>query len=54
VNPDHLQPVTHRENVAEMLTRKSYLNRIEELEARLRELSPNDALLDVISFQPVV
>jgi hypothetical protein len=50
VNPDHLQPVTQRENVAEMLTRKSYVKRIEELEARLRELSPDDPLLQVISF----
>jgi hypothetical protein len=50
VNPDHLQPVTQRENVAEMLTRKSYVKRIEELEARLRQLSPDDPLLQVISF----
>lgn len=35
-NPDHLQPVTTRENAAEMLERKAYQARIEELEAELR------------------
>lgn len=51
VNPDHLQPVTHRENIAEMLQRSSYLKRIAELEIRLSQLSPNDPLLDVISYE---
>ena len=48
VNPDHLQPVTHRENIAEMLARRSYLARIEELENRLREYNADDPLLQVI------
>jgi hypothetical protein len=48
VNPDHLQPVTHRENVAEMMARQSLLARIRELEARLAEVAPGDPLLDVI------
>lgn len=45
VNPDHLQPVTHRENAAEMLARQSYLARIAELESALAELAPNHQLL---------
>ncbi|NQE89602.1 HNH endonuclease [Nocardia terpenica] len=45
VNPDHLQPVTHAENTAEMLARQSYLARIEELESVVRLLAPeHDAL----------
>ena len=48
VNPDHLQPVTHRENMAEMLARQSFLARIRELEDRVRELCPDDPLLNVI------
>ena len=50
VNPDHLQPVTHRENVAEMLARNSYLNRIAELEAIIEELSPGHATLNRIEM----
>jgi hypothetical protein len=50
VNPDHLQPVTHQDNTAEMLERNSYLKRINELESRLRYLSPDDPLLDVIAY----
>lgn len=45
VNPDHLQAVTHRENVAEMLARHSYLARIRELEAALEAVSPGHELL---------
>lgn len=45
VNPEHLQPVTHRENVAEMMARTSLEARIEELEQALRSLAPgHDAL----------
>ena len=50
VNPDHLQPVTHQDNTAEILHRRSYLLRIEELETRLREIDPQDPLLDAISY----
>lgn len=46
VNPDHLQPATHRDNVAEMLARHTYLDRIEELEGALRALAPDHPLLD--------
>ncbi|SED51417.1 HNH endonuclease [Rhodococcus pyridinivorans] len=46
VNPDHLQPVTHRDNTAEMLARRTYLDRIEELEGALMALDPNHPLLD--------
>lgn len=45
VNPVHLQPVTHRENVAEMLARQSYLARIDELEQALRKVAPDHPLL---------
>ena len=45
INPQHLQPVTHRENVAEMLARASYLSRIAELEDALREARPDHPLL---------
>ncbi|WP_370424013.1 HNH endonuclease signature motif containing protein [Streptomyces sp. QH1-20] len=38
VNPDHLQAVTSRENVAEMLERKFYLARIEEQEKEINRL----------------
>lgn len=37
-NPDHLQLVTQRENVAEMLERNAYIRRIKELEDRVRYL----------------
>lgn len=40
--PSHLQVVTHAENVAEMLERREYNERIAELEARIAELeAPN-------------
>ncbi len=35
VNIKHLQIVTHHENLAEMLLRTSYINKIAELESRL-------------------
>lgn len=50
VNPDHLQPVTHRENTAEMLARNSYLKRIAELEAVIKEISPEHAILNRIEM----
>ena len=50
VNPEHLQPVTHRENVAEMLTRNSHLKRIAELEAVIAELSPGHEVLNRIEM----
>lgn len=49
VNPDHLQPVTHRDNVAEMLARHSYLARIRELESALAEVDPQHPLLMVLA-----
>lgn len=48
VNPDHLQPVTHMANMAEMQARNSYLARIEELETALATLDPAHPLLDLI------
>lgn len=49
VNPEHLQPVTHRENVAEMLARNSLEARIKELEDALRGVSPEHDALHRIS-----
>jgi hypothetical protein len=48
VNPEHLQPVTHKENTAEMLARHSYLKRIQELEEALAQIDQNHPLLAVI------
>lgn len=48
VNPEHLQPVTHQENTAEMLQRRAYRDRIAELEQALSELAPDHPLLTVI------
>ena len=45
INPDHLQPVSHRENVAEMLQRNYYLSRIEELERALECVDPLNSAL---------
>ena len=48
VNPEHLQPITHRENVAEMLARKAYVARIRELEDALALVAPNHPALSVL------
>ncbi|OBB41788.1 HNH endonuclease [Mycolicibacterium fortuitum] len=45
VNPDHLQQVTSRENVAEMLARNDYVRRIVALESALRAADPTNSLL---------
>lgn len=45
INPQHLAAVTHLENVAEMLGRRSYLRRIHELEEALRQFDPTHPLL---------
>ncbi|MFB8281907.1 HNH endonuclease [Nocardia colli] len=45
VNPDHLQPVTHASNVAEMLARTYYVSRIRALEAALAAVRPRHELL---------
>jgi len=49
-NPEHLQPVTHRENTAEMLERNYYIARIKELEAALDHVAPGHELLTHISL----
>jgi endogenous inhibitor of DNA gyrase (YacG/DUF329 family) len=50
VNPDHLQPVTHYENTAEMLARNYMERRIVALEAALASLKPEHPLLDEVSI----
>ena len=45
VNPQHLQPISDRENVAEMHERSYYRNRIAELENALRSVAPNHEAL---------
>lgn len=51
VNPDHLQAVTDRENVAEMLARTSLEARIDELENVLRGIDPAHPVLNRISHK---
>ena len=51
INPEHLQPVTHRENTAEMLARHSYLDRIAELEEAIKEIAPNHEVLDRVPLK---
>lgn len=51
VNPEHLQPVTHRENTAEMLARHSYLDRIAELEEVIKEIAPNHEVLNRVPIK---
>lgn len=48
VNPDHLQPITHRDNVAEMMQRHAYLERIQELTAALASIAPDHPALNRI------
>lgn len=48
VNPEHLEPVTHAANIAEMLGRQAYLRRIRDLEAALAEASPGHPLLVLV------
>ena len=50
VNPEHLQPVTHRENAAEMLARTYMESRIADLEVALASLDPNHPLLHEIGL----
>ena len=51
VNPDHLQPVTHRDNTAEMMARRAYIDRIAELEEAIKELAPNHEVLNRVPIQ---
>lgn len=44
-NPGHLQLVTQRENVAEMLERRYYVERIDRLETALRSMAPSHPAL---------
>lgn len=48
VNPEHLQAITDRENIAEMNARQSYLRRIRELEEALARLDPSHPLLGML------
>ncbi len=52
VNPEHLQLVTQRENIAEMLERNYYLARIAELEAALSSVAPSHPAL--LATRPAV
>lgn len=45
VNPDHLQPISFRENTAEMMQRNYYVTRIRDLEAALMAAAPTHPLL---------
>lgn len=46
VEPSHLQAVRPHENVAEMLERRYYRNRIAALESALADISPSHPLLE--------
>lgn len=54
VNPDHLQQVTSRENIAEMLARNDYIRRIAELERALAKVHPDHPLLAQAPLSGVV
>lgn len=55
VNPDHLQPVTFRDNTAEMLSRRAYAARIEELERVIaEELGRNHPVLHRVPLAKAV
>lgn len=49
-NPDHLQPISQRENLAEMLERNYYLRRIKELEAALQAVDPHNSVLSPLAL----
>jgi hypothetical protein len=49
VSPDHLVPISQRENAAEMLERNWYLTHIAELRAALAKWAPLHPLLDVVA-----
>ena len=53
VNPDHLQPATYAENIAEMKARNSYIARITELEQALAEIQPEHPVLDRAGYAKV-
>lgn len=50
VNPEHLQPVTHRENAAEMLARRSYTQAIKELKKIVAKYEPDAEILQEIEL----
>lgn len=51
-NPDHLQTISMRENNAEMLERKYYRRRIEQLEREVRSLRRKVTCLSKNSKEP--
>ena len=51
VNPEHLQPVTHRDNTAEMMARRAYVDRIAELEEVIKELAPDHEVLNRVPIK---
>lgn len=51
VNPEHLQPVTHRDNTAEMMARRAYIDRIAELEEVIKELAPDHEVLNRVPIK---
>jgi hypothetical protein len=50
INPEHLQPISFRENTAEMMQRNYYITRIKELEAALSSLAPAHHLLNEVGL----
>lgn len=50
VCPDHVEPVTVAENTAEMLARRAFVTRIDELTAALREVDPENEALSRVRY----
>lgn len=53
VNPDHLQAISARENLAEMRQRNFYIRRIEELEDALANVDLKHSALTTVSVRDV-
>jgi len=53
IRPDHLQPVSQRENIAEMLQRNGYLRQIAALREALSALQPDHPLLGQLTDRMV-
>ena len=51
VNPEHLQPVTHRDNTAEMMARRAYVDRIAELDEAIKKLAPDHEVLNRVPIK---
>lgn len=51
VNPDHLQLVTERQNIAEMQQRQTYVALINQLANALKKIDPGNPALHIAGFE---